>query len=637
VLLLSVGAPSAARAQNAPPFDPAIDVQLFEYAIGPKTFFAVADADVAAPKQLSMDAMVTFLTNPFTVYNVDASEDMITTERTKVVESLLAAELGAAYGVSDTLQVGAALPVVLSMSGQGLDPETAMPAAEPLAVSGLGDLRLEAKYRLWRSGGIAGAVAGGFTVPTSVGSGGGEFIGDDLPTLRGRLAVQWTSDDGRLSAGGNVGVIVRKPREIYASTVGQQLTWGVAGAVRVTDRFGLVAETFGRTGLSFDVDASPMEVEGGLRVLVTNALAVVVGGGGGVVRGIGSPDLRAFVSIGWAPDTRDSDGDGVNNANDRCPLLPEDKDGWQDGDGCPDDDNDGDRREDAIDRCPDKPEDLDGFEDDDGCPELDNDGDGIADAEDKCALFPEDGKAPREKDGCPFDKSDADGDGVMDSADACVSEAEDLDGFEDWDGCPDPDQDKDGVADADDKCPLCAEDKDGVADADGCPDIDADHDGVLDAQDKCPGEAEVVNGIDDFDGCGDSGGAELVRLDGDRVILDRAPGFDGKGLNRAGQVILDQAALVLMQHPEVTKWTVAVAAPKKRDADKQAAWVRERLIQRGVPAGALQVLASAGDAQVGIVARERAEGDAAPACPAGTEVQPRPQPAAPPAAPASTP
>jgi len=449
--------------------------------------------------------------------------------------------------------------------------------------------------------------------------------------------VQWTSDDGRLSAGGNVGAIVRKPREIYASTVGQQLTWGVAGAVRVTDRFGLVAETFGRTGLSFDVDASPMEVEGGLRVLVTNALAVVVGGGGGVVRGIGSPDLRAFVSIGWAPDTRDSDGDGVNNANDRCPLLPEDKDGWQDGDGCPDDDNDGDRREDAIDRCPDKPEDLDGFEDDDGCPELDNDGDGIADAEDKCALFPEDGKAPREKDGCPFDKSDADGDGVMDSADACVSEAEDLDGFEDWDGCPDPDQDKDGVADADDKCPLCAEDKDGVADADGCPDIDADHDGVLDAQDKCPGEAEVVNGIDDFDGCGDSGGAELVRLDGDRVILDRAPGFDGKGLNRAGQVILDQAALVLMQHPEVTKWTVAVAAPKKRDADKQAAWVRERLIQRGVPAGALQVLASAGDAQVGIVARERAEGDAAPACPAGTEVQPRPQPAAPPAAPASTP
>src|SRR5262245_6248327 len=143
-LFVSVGAPGAARAQNAPPFDPAIDVQLFEYAVGPKTFFAVADADVAAPKQVSMDAMVTFLTNPFTVYNVDASEDMITTERTKVVESLLAAELGAAYGVSDTLQIGAALPVVLSMSGQGLDPATAMPAAEPLAVSGLGDLRLEA-------------------------------------------------------------------------------------------------------------------------------------------------------------------------------------------------------------------------------------------------------------------------------------------------------------------------------------------------------------------------------------------------------------------------------------------------------------------------------------------------------------
>src|SRR5262249_25031782 len=39
---------------------------------------------------------------------------------------------------------------------------------------------------------------------------------------------------------------------------------------------------------------------------------------------------------------RDDDGDGVKNADDRCPDQPEDEDGFQDADGCPDPDNDGD-------------------------------------------------------------------------------------------------------------------------------------------------------------------------------------------------------------------------------------------------------------------------------------------------------
>src|SRR5437899_6384792 len=88
--VISVGALApAARAQQAPPYDPGIDVQLFDFAVGPKTFLTVADADVAAKGQWSADAMFTFLTNPFTIYNVDQSQDMITGPRTKVVSSLL--------------------------------------------------------------------------------------------------------------------------------------------------------------------------------------------------------------------------------------------------------------------------------------------------------------------------------------------------------------------------------------------------------------------------------------------------------------------------------------------------------------------------------------------------------------------
>ncbi|HET7504874.1 MAG TPA: hypothetical protein VFK02_27815, partial [Kofleriaceae bacterium] len=74
----AIAAPGAAHAQAAPPFDSAVDVQTFEYAIGPKTFFTVADGDVAARDQLAVDALVTFLTKPFQIYNVDSTHhDMV--------------------------------------------------------------------------------------------------------------------------------------------------------------------------------------------------------------------------------------------------------------------------------------------------------------------------------------------------------------------------------------------------------------------------------------------------------------------------------------------------------------------------------------------------------------------------------
>jgi outer membrane protein OmpA-like peptidoglycan-associated protein len=131
----------------------------------------------------------------------------------------------------------------------------------------------------------------------------------------------------------------------------------------------------------------------------------------------------------------DPDKDGIVGDADKCPNDPEDKDGFQDDDGCPDPDNDGDGIPDTVDKCPNEAEDKDGFQDDDGCPDPDNDGDGIPDAADKCP-----------------------------------NEPEDKDGFQDEDGCPDPDNDGDGVLDANDKCPSEPETKNGYQDEDGCPD-----------------------------------------------------------------------------------------------------------------------------------------------------------------------
>ena len=108
---------------------------------------------------------------------------------------------------------------------------------------------------------------------------------------------------------------------------------------------------------------------------------------------------------GLSPDT---DEDGIANADDACPAAPEDLDGHQDQDGCPDcdhdvqwmacvfeeaaencpgataEDHDGDGVANEIDLCPEIPEDDDGFEDEDGCPDADNDADCIIDEHDRC-------------------------------------------------------------------------------------------------------------------------------------------------------------------------------------------------------------------------------------------------------------
>ncbi len=104
------------------------------------------------------------------------------------------------------------------------------------------------------------------------------------------------------------------------------------------------------------------------------------------------PDVPGPPENHGCPITKDTDGDGIPDDIDRCPLDPEDKDGFQDEDGCPDPDNDDDGIVDAMDACPNNPGPLENH----GCPILDRDGDGIPDSEDKCPDEP--GPPP---DGCP--------------------------------------------------------------------------------------------------------------------------------------------------------------------------------------------------------------------------------------------
>lgn len=247
----------------------------------------------------------------------------------------------------------------------------------------------------------------------------------------------------------SVGPTLRPSTQQQALEVGDALRILAGVYYGLDDHWGLTGELAGSTPFSspFSNGRSPLEAALGLR-FQSGPWVLAAGGGPGLSNGYGTPDYRALATLGAqlgqlaAPAVvvkdEDPDKDGVVGAADHCPNAAEDRDGWKDDDGCPDDDDDrdGDRIVDARDRCPDQAEDMDGFEDDDGCPDADNDHDAIADGDDKCP-----------------------------------SEAEDRDGWQDADGCPDPDNDQDGILDRDDKCPNEAETINGKDDSDGCPDL----------------------------------------------------------------------------------------------------------------------------------------------------------------------
>ena len=138
---------------------------------------------------------------------------------------------------------------------------------------------------------------------------------------------------------------------------------------------------FMHAGLGFKVGFTPwtgLRVDGRIMAPWT-ALSPVIPQGNRI--GYSGPDFEIlgslFLNFGEVehitvikePGSKDRDGDGIPDNVDRCPDQPEDKDGFQDEDGCPDPDNDGDGIPDTLDKCPNEPETFNNYKDDDGCPD----------------------------------------------------------------------------------------------------------------------------------------------------------------------------------------------------------------------------------------------------------------------------
>jgi outer membrane protein OmpA-like peptidoglycan-associated protein len=344
----------------------------------------------------------------------------------RLVRAQTVADLLGGFSILDTLDVGVAIPLLLSQRGEAVD-----------GGFGVGDIRLVPRWRFLGDGrqGVQLAAALDTRLPTGdrASFSGGELRVEPRFVAETALGAHWLAV--------NLGWMFRPRDELAGLQVNDTLNLGVAADVEVTERWHLVPELaggFSLVGGQVRYEELPVELRAAARWMPAEGWMVQAGGGVGVVGGFGAPDWRLITGVTFRlPVARsdDRDGDGIPDDRDRCPDTPEDFDGWEDEDGCPDPDNDGDGILDIHDRCPNLPEDFDGWEDEDGCPDPDNDGDGI-----------------------------------LDGDDACPNHAEDFDGWQDDDGCPDPDNDFDGIPDTEDRCPNEPETLNGFEDEDGCPD-----------------------------------------------------------------------------------------------------------------------------------------------------------------------
>jgi OOP family OmpA-OmpF porin len=567
-----VGAVAPVRAEPAGN----IDLNAFRPAMDSRGYLTVNASQVLGDKEFS-----------FGLGSLDWGHGLLKLNagtNTYEIEDIISATLIGAFGIHAgplELEFGASVPFLIMSGDRG--PDVGMMQFK-LDGQGIGNVGLHFKTRLLKTSrrpgiglGLIASVYLPTTNPTDRFLGeakakvGGGTDGKLMPQLIGILDKEF-GRTGRLRVSLNAGIRLRSTETFINNdpgpegapvtngrvTASAEIPYGVGIAYALSrQRFDLVAEVYGAIPLGDHENYMPLEALGGVKLYLARNSFLSLGAGRGLLPDKGAnPDFRAMIGIVFEPNIGDRDGDGIK---------------------------------DDVDKCPDDPEDFDGFEDEDGCPDPDNDRDGIPDVDDKCPDIPEDKDGIDDEDGCPEgEKNDRDGDGIPDNLDKCPDEPEDFDNFQDEDGCPDPDNDGDGILDVDDLCPNDPEDKDGFEDQDGCPDPDNDKDRIPDKDDKCPNEPETYNGFEDEDGCPDRG--RVVVTDTSIEILDVIYfEYDKAVIKSVSYPILDAVAATMQGNPSIQLIEIQGHTDERGDdaynldlSDRRAKAVQKYLTDKGV-------------------------------------------------------
>ncbi len=330
---------------NAQRFRPTID--------GERTLWVDDARDAWRDNEVTARLLLSYTDEPL-VYTNDGGDVF------GLVTSVTQADLMAGYSYGPA-RLGVHLPVYLLSTSTEVADET-----------GLGDIGLDG--RVVTPEDLLPLDLGAslrLTLPTATVA---NALGE--PNLGWELAAIVSKELGPVLLAANVGTSGGPPIELENITLNDAFLFRASAGYAITEDAGAAIELTGDLPYSAPLsNFAGWPVEWLLSGYGYPAQDIVVRGGfgSGITTGIGAPDFRILLGVGFEPRPAkgpfDTDGDGLVNDVDSCPMEPEDFDSFDDEDGCPDPDNDKDGILDAADACISVAEDADGFEDADGCPE----------------------------------------------------------------------------------------------------------------------------------------------------------------------------------------------------------------------------------------------------------------------------
>jgi outer membrane protein OmpA-like peptidoglycan-associated protein len=360
LVMLVTGLANVARADG-------LDGQRFVPAAGAAGGFVVERAIVPRHLGWGLGAFVSYGHRPVVVR--DRGRDVVVA---RPLEHAMSVDAVGSIGLGGFFELAGHVPIRAIHSGD----EVAVSGQVLRASGGLGDVRVVPKFAFLDRGDEDLHFTLGAAIPVSLPTGTGRALrGSDGVGIEPRLLFGFGG--GRWDVALSGGYLLRPGNDTNLAG-DREITFGAAGTINVAKGsvpIDLQLEVWGAhlPNAKTDGRKTPLESLLGLILWPTEDLSIYAGAGPGLTTGLTAPDVRAAIGIRYARNVpgrdryRDRDGDGIPNDRDKCPDTPEDKDGFEDDDGCPEPDNDHDGIRDDDDECPQDPEEVGG--DGDGCPD----------------------------------------------------------------------------------------------------------------------------------------------------------------------------------------------------------------------------------------------------------------------------
>ncbi len=281
------------------------DSSLFDPASDSGRYLSIHDAQTFLQGRWSMGFYLNYARKPLVLRNITTAQDF------DIVRDQLDATLVGAYGITDWVSVGAAIPATLWQTFFDPDAQRLSGGTAPQQTkTGLGDIRLEGKFRLLD---IERYNVGISLIPHFIFPSGskGSFISGERWTPGLTAAIEGNIHD-RVWLSMNVGYqYVRHETQYFSGNanaiIKDLLRIGVGARVKVTDEWAFLGEalteTVAKNGFSVATQ-TPIEFLGGVqyvpqRVPALRGLAFSLAAGSGVTRGVGAPKAQVIFGVSY--------------------------------------------------------------------------------------------------------------------------------------------------------------------------------------------------------------------------------------------------------------------------------------------------------------------------------------------------